>query len=105
MAIDPYNTRIERSGTNAEKYTLRQRLFGSETVQPMWVADMDIATAACVLEAVRERLAHPVMGYEIMSDDTYSAQMKWFEAHHGFRMEREWLSYSPSVVADRKSVV
>ncbi|WP_294892438.1 MULTISPECIES: PatB family C-S lyase [unclassified Sulfuricurvum] len=99
MALDSYNILIDRSGTNAEKYTLRNALFGTDTVQPMWVADMDIATPACVLDAVRERLDHPVIGYEIMSDDAYAAQMRWFETHHGFTIEREWLSYSPSVVA------
>lgn len=99
MALNPYNTLIDRSGTNAEKYMLRNALFGTDTVRPMWVADMDIATPECVLEAVRERLNHPVIGYEIMSDDAYAAQMRWFETHHGFTMRREWLSYSPSVVA------
>ncbi len=99
MALNPYNTLIDRSGTNAEKYTLRNALFGTDAVQPMWVADMDIATPACILDAVRERLDHPVIGYEIMSDDAFGAQMQWFETHHGFTIEREWLSYSPSVVA------
>ncbi len=99
MAIDPYNARIDRTGTNAEKYVLRQKLFGTEAVQPMWVADMDIATPTCVLDAVAERLKHPLLGYEMMSDSAYAAQIGWFEHHHGFLMEREWLSYSPSVVA------
>lgn len=99
MAIDLYNDPVVRSGTNAEKYVLRKKLFGRDDVEPMWVADMDIATPACVLEAVRERLNHPVIGYEIMRDAAYEAQIGWFEEHHGFRMEREWLSFSPSVVA------
>lgn len=99
MALDPYNTPVDRSGTNAEKYRLRTALFGTDDVEPMWVADMDIATPACVLEAVAARLAHPVVGYEIMNDSAYAAQIAWFERHHGFAMEREWLSYSPSVVA------
>ncbi len=99
MAIDPYNTPIDRRGSNAEKYTLRNALFGTDAVEPMWVADMDIATPECVWEAVKKRLSHPVMGYEIMRDEAYEAQMRWFETRHGFAMQREWLSYSPSVVA------
>lgn len=99
MALELYDTPVERSGTNAEKYALRQKLFGTDAVQPMWVADMDIATPACVLDAVRERLNHPIFGYEIMSDDAYSAQIEWFTNRYGFSMERDWLSYSPSVVA------
>ena len=90
---------IDRSRTNAEKYVLRQKLFGTEEVMPLWVADMDVATPECVLEAVIKRVAHPIIGYEIMSDSAYEAQIKWFALHHDFVMKREWLSYSPSVVA------
>jgi len=90
---------VDRSGSNAEKYTLRQKLFGTDNVQPMWVADMDIATPSCVLDAVANRLKHPVMGYEIMREEAYEAQCSWIERHHGWHIKREWLSYSPSVVA------
>ena len=90
---------IDRSATNAEKYTLRQKLFHTEAVIPMWVADMDIATPECVIHAVQERLRHPILGYEIMTDSAYAAQIGWVREHHGFEMERQWLSYSPSVVA------
>jgi cystathionine beta-lyase len=90
---------VDRSSSNAEKYTLRQKLFGLDTVQPMWVADMDIATPRCVLDAVANRLNHSVIGYEIMRDEAFEAQCKWMERHHGWQIKREWLSYSPSVVA------
>ena len=90
---------VERSSTNAEKYVLCPKLFGTEEVIPMWVADMDLATPQCVLDAVRNRLNHPVIGYEIMHERAYEAQIDWFETRHDFRMKREWLSYSPSVVA------
>jgi cystathionine beta-lyase len=90
---------IDRSGSNAEKYTLREKLFGTEALQPMWVADMDIATPECVLRSVQERLRHPILGYEIMKDRAYETQIAWIKEHHAFTMQREWLSYSPSVVA------
>lgn len=90
---------IDRSGSNAEKYTLRQKLFHTADIQPMWVADMDIATPECVIRAVQKRLLHPILGYEIMSDSAYEAQIKWVMEHHSFKIKREWLSYSPSVVA------
>ena len=90
---------IDRTSSNAEKYTLRQKLFGTEEVHPMWVADMDIATPTCVIAAVQERLKHPIIGYEIMPESAFEAQMAWVSEHHTFTMQREWLSYSPSVVA------
>ncbi|MDP3301382.1 MAG: pyridoxal phosphate-dependent aminotransferase [Sulfuricurvum sp.] len=90
---------IDRSVSNAEKHTLKEKLFGTQEVLPMWVADMDIATPSCVLEAVRHRLEHPIIGYEIMSKTAYEAQCDWVERHHGWKISTEWLSYSPSVVA------
>lgn len=90
---------IDRTATNAEKYVLREKLFHTREVQPLWVADMDIATPVCVINAVQKRLEHPILGYEIMSDSAYEAQIDWMRHHHGFEMKREWLSYSPSVVA------
>ncbi|MCX6073698.1 MAG: PatB family C-S lyase [Campylobacterales bacterium] len=96
---------IDRSGSNAEKYFLRKKLFGTNDVQPMWVADMDIATPRCVLDAVRERLNHPAIGYEIMSGRAYEGQIGWIQRHHEWRIQREWLSYSPSVVASIGCVI
>ena len=90
---------VNRELTNAEKYTLRQSLFGDANVQPLWVADMDIATPTCVLDTVDNRLQHRVIGYEIMPDSAYEAQVQWFKKQHDYEMKREWLSYSPSVVA------
>lgn len=90
---------IDRSATNAEKYALRQKLFHTEAVIPMWVADMDLMTPECVIHAVQERLLHPILGYEIMPDSAYAAQIEWVREHHGFEIKGEWLSYSPSVVA------
>lgn len=91
--------RVDRTHSNAEKYTLREKLFGTDEVIPMWVADMDIATPACVVDAVKERLNHPVIGYEMMPEKGYEAQIAWMSDHHGFEIKREWLTLSPSVVA------
>jgi len=94
-----FDSGADRSGGNAEKYALRQKLFGTEAVLPMWVADMDIETAPCVLEAVRRRAEHPVYGYEEMPDSAFEAQIAWMRRRHGLALEREWMRFSPSVVA------
>jgi len=78
-----FNTKIERADTNAEKYTLRKELFGTEDLLPAWVADMDIATPAFVLEAVKKRLEHPIMGYEEFPQSAKEAQIRWIARQHG----------------------
>ena len=89
----------EREDTNAEKYTLRQKLFGTEDVMPAWVADMDLDTPDFVLEAVKKRLNHPVIGYEEIPESAFLAQIQWMHTQHGVLFEKEDMLYSHSVVA------
>ena len=94
-----FSSSAVRENTNAEKYTLRKELFGTEDVMPVWVADMDIDTPDFVLEAVKERLNHPVMGYEEIPDSAFLAQMEWMKKEHNFSFELQDILYSHSVVA------
>ena len=94
-----FSTSIDRSKTQGEKYTLRESLFKTEEVIPMWVADMDIKTPSCVLEAVQKRANEPLYGYEEVGDSAFEAQIQWMKERHGLSLEREWMLYSHSVVA------
>lgn len=94
-----FNEAPSRQETNAEKYALRKKLFGSDEVLPMWVADMDIETPFFVMDAIRERLKHPVLGYEEIPNALYESQIQWIKERHGYEIKHEWMFYSPSVVA------
>ncbi len=69
-----FQTSTCRENSNAEKYTLRKQLFGTEDLLPIWVADMDIDTPDFVLDAVRKRLEHPVFGYEEVPESAFLAE-------------------------------
>ena len=94
-----FSTSACRKETNAEKYTLREELFGTEDVQPVWVADMDIDTPDFVLNAVKKRLEHPIVGYEEVPQSAFNAQREWMRREHGFEFAVEDMFYSHSVVA------
>lgn len=94
-----FNEVSSREGTNAEKYALKKRLFGSDDVLPMWVADMDIKTPDFVMKAISERIGHPILGYEEAPESMFEAQIEWIGKRHAYRLQREWMYYSPSVVA------
>ncbi|MDD2653257.1 MAG: PatB family C-S lyase [Sulfurimonas sp.] len=100
-----FSTSASREGTNAEKYTMRKKLFGSDVVIPLWVADMDIDTPDFVLEAVKKRLEHPVMGYEEMPRSAFEAQCDWMKREHTVEFEVSELFYSHSVVASMNTVI
>ncbi len=88
-----------REKTNAEKYTLRKKLFGTEDILPVWVADMDIDTPSFVFEDIKKRLEHPVLGYEMVPDSAFNAQIQWMKNNHDVEFELEDMIYSHSVVA------
>ena len=88
-----------RKDTNAEKYTKREELFGTNDVQPVWVADMDINTPDFVIDAVKERLNHPIVGYEEVPDSAFLAQIKWMKDEHNVEFDLQDMLYSHSVVA------
>jgi cystathionine beta-lyase len=66
---------------------------------PLWVADMDIDTPDFVVNAVKKRLEHPIIGYEDMPEAAFDAQCKWMKSEHGVLFESADMFYSHSVVA------
>ena len=46
---------IDRSGTSAEKVEGLKHIWGRTDLIPLWVADMDFATAPFVTDAIRKR--------------------------------------------------
>jgi len=77
----------------------------SENELPMWVADMDFATAPAVTEALQKRAAHGVFGYTVLGDDWYEAYQNWWQRRHHFSIRREWLLFATGVVPAISSIV
>ena len=94
MYREMINQLVPREPGNSEKYTLREKLFGTQDVLPMWVADMDIVTPPFVREAVMNRAAHPIYGYEMMPQSAFEAQIAWLSRRHGYDVALENMRYS-----------
>jgi cystathionine beta-lyase len=58
-----FDTIIDRISTNSTKWTLMKQRTGYDDLIPLWVADMDFACPPEVVEALKERPAHPIFGY------------------------------------------
>jgi cysteine-S-conjugate beta-lyase len=63
---------IERKGTGSTKWDLNEKLFGTDDVLDMWVADMDFPCPEPVVKAIQERAQHPIFGYTYASDESES---------------------------------
>ena len=93
-----FDTVVDRRDTNCVKYDLRGKLFGKEDVLPMWVADMDFPVADFILDAIRERLNHPVLGYTFRSDRFSGSVASWLNRRLGWKIETKAIGFSPGIV-------
>lgn len=100
-----FNLVINRESTNAEKYTLRKHLYGTDDVIPMWVADMDVATPKFVIDDLSKRLEHQILGYEEFPSEAKEAQIKWMKKNHNFTIQQDEILYSHSVVTSINMVI
>jgi len=89
---------IDRGGTHSEKYDLRQRLFGSDAVEPLWVADMDFAAPPAVQQALAARAGHPVYGYTVVPDSAAAALADWLARRHQWPVDPAHVRLVPGVV-------
>lgn len=94
----PFDTHIDRVGTQCEKYDGRKRVFGRDDVLALWVADMDFAAPACVREALARRMQHPVFGYSFAANEVLDSLCGWFERRHRWRIDAAQLMLTAGVV-------
>ena len=83
---------IERRGTGAIKTDALGKVFGKEDLVPLWVADMDFETPDFIVNALKERLEHPVFGYTAEPEDYRPAIIDWVAGLHGWEIRKEWIS-------------
>ena len=98
MSSYNFDTHIDRAGTGALKIDALDPRWGRTDLLPLWVADMDFPTPDFILDALRDRLVHPILGYTAEPADYRPAIVDWMAAHHGWRIAPEWISFVPGVV-------
>lgn len=93
-----FNKIIDREDSCSVKYDLRQTIFNSKEVIPMWVADMDFASPSFITSAIKERLSHPILGYSFRPDSYYESIIRWFKKRHDWSISKDWIGFSPGIV-------
>ena len=90
---------INRTGSNSYKYDLMEKYFGTSDALPLWVADMDFATPDFIMEAIRKRCEHDILGYTVLQDGWHSSILNWLESNHHWKVNKEELGFVPGVVS------
>lgn len=89
---------IDRHGTNATKYENLDMMFGRHDVTPLWIADLDFAVCPEIMDALRKRFDHPVLGYSVATPSYWQSIINWLDSRHGLNVTREELTFVPGVV-------
>lgn len=90
---------VERRNTNCNKWDAQTKMFGEEGLHAMWVADMDFRVPQCVVDALEEYVQFGVYGYYKVPEEYYQAFINWEKTYHGYEAKKEWIRFSPGVVA------
>ncbi|MGK0443555.1 MAG: cystathionine beta-lyase [Bermanella sp.] len=85
---------IDRSESDSIKW----KRYKSKDILPMWVADMDFQVAPEILNAIKQRVEHGVLGYGSDSPELRKLIVKHCEHHYNWVIEPEWIVFTPGVV-------
>ena len=89
---------IDRRNTGAVKTDLCKKMFGTNDLIPLWVADMDFRTPDFIIDAINNRCKHPILGYTVPDEEYFNSIIRWIDARHGWKLERSWLGFLPGIV-------
>ncbi len=93
-----FDTIVNRENSGCRKWDGRKRVFGTDDILPMWIADMDFQSPPAVIEALKKCAAHGVYGYPLQSDAYYNAIVNWMGQRYECPIERDWILDTPGVV-------
>jgi cystathionine beta-lyase len=89
---------VDRRASGDLKHGVLQERYGRSDLLPLWVADMDFETPPFITEALRQRLDHSLFGYTVVPEELWDVIIQWTLEHHGWQVQREWLTYIPGIV-------
>lgn len=89
---------IDRRGSDCVKFDAMEKAYGSSDLIPLWVADMDFETPDFIMDALRKRLEHPVLGYAAEHPDYWPAVLDWQKSRNGWEIDPAHVAFIPGIV-------
>lgn len=71
---------------------------GKKGLVPLWVADMDFRTPDFIMDAIKKRCEHPIMGYTFGDDAYWNSILTWLKYKYLWETRKEWITYIPGIV-------
>ena len=97
--MNKFDKVVDRKNTNTEKWDGMERKYNREDLLPLWIADMDFEVSKEISEKVEKRARHNVYGYAYCTDEYYDAIIDWMDRKHDWKVEKEWITYTPGIIS------
>ena len=81
-------------------YALKWEKYKGHDVLPMWIADTEFRCAEPILDALKERTEHGLMGYTLPADHVTANQavVDWLDRQYDWQISSDWIVWTPGVV-------
>lgn len=89
---------IERRNSDCLKYGVLKERWGRDDLLPLWVADMDFRTPPFIINTLRERLEHEILGYTAANPEWKPAIIHWLQKRHQWNVKPEEITFIPGIV-------
>lgn len=91
---------IERRNTSSQKWDMAPGGgMLSDTVIPMWVADMDLSCPPKVIEAIHKAADRKIFGYSYLSGSYMETVCEFYRRRHNFTCSAEQIVFTQGVVS------
>ena len=87
----------DRRHTDSAKWDSLRETFGTEDLLPLWVADMDFKTPACVRDALHRAVDQGAFGYYKIPTAYHDAILSWEQRRHRMTWQKDWLRSTSGV--------
>ena len=94
---------VDRQGKDAMAVDFYERMHpgcpkeGFDII-PMWVADMNFATAPTIVEAMKKRLDHPFFGYFSTRQELFDSIIRWQKERNGAEVTKDDIAFDNGVL-------
>lgn len=93
------NTAVDRRGMHSVQFEGQAETFDAEGLLPAWIADMNIQTAPPIIEAIKQRAEHGVLGYmKADNPDVKDAIQYWWQTRFGITIDAPDIYYGQSIL-------
>ncbi len=93
MTTYDFDTVTDRRPTSSSKWNKYPH-----EILPFWVADMDFMAPDFILQGLKQRIEHGIIGYTVTPPGVEAAFCEWLTRVYNWTVDPQWLVWLPGVV-------